>query len=108
MSSRSLILSAFRAGLQPGSVNILGAGAASPYRLRWLLQEFSAAGGGVLPASAKAGLPVSSALEPVPSNGLVLGRYRPLRPLGSGGAGPGWLCRDEPAGRDGGVQDLAR
>jgi hypothetical protein len=41
---------------------------------------------------------VSSAVEPVPASGLVLGRYRPLRPLGSGGSGSVWLCRDETAG----------
>jgi hypothetical protein len=41
---------------------------------------------------------VSSALEPVPSSGLVLGRYRPLRPLGSGGSGSVWLVRDETSG----------
>ena len=41
---------------------------------------------------------MSSAVEPVPSNGLVLGRYRPLRPLGSGGSGSVWLVRDESSG----------
>ena len=31
---------------------------------------------------------------------LVLGRYRPLRPLGSGGSGSVWLVRDEQAARN--------
>src|SRR3954468_22716931 len=32
--------------------------------------------------------------------GLVLDRYRPLRPLGSGGNGSVWLARDERTGLD--------
>ena len=31
---------------------------------------------------------------------LVLGRFRPLRPLGSGGSGSVWLVRDEKSARD--------
>ena len=32
--------------------------------------------------------------------GLILGRYRPLRPLGSGGSASVWLARDEQEGRE--------
>jgi hypothetical protein len=34
------------------------------------------------------------------ATGLVLDRYRPLRPLGSGGSGSVWLARDEKTGLD--------
>ena len=51
---------------------------------------------------------MSSAFEPVPSNGLVLGRYRPLRPLGSGGSGSVWLCHDEQAGMNVALKIIGR
>jgi len=41
---------------------------------------------------------VSEPALAVAPNELVLGRYRPLQPLGSGGSGSVWLARDEPTG----------
>ena len=43
---------------------------------------------------------MSSAAQALPRQELVLDRYRPLRPLGSGGSGSVWLARDERTGLD--------
>ena len=43
---------------------------------------------------------MSEAALAVAPNELVLGRYRPLQPLGSGGSGSVWLARDEPTGAE--------
>ena len=51
---------------------------------------------------------MSSAAPALPRQELVLDRYRPLRPLGSGASGSVWLARDEQTGLDVALKIVAR
>ena len=51
---------------------------------------------------------MSALAHALPRRELVLDRYRPLRPLGSGGSGSVWLARDEETGLDVALKIVAR
>src|SRR5690242_11751096 len=53
-------------------------------------------------------LGMGEAVPALTGSELVLNRYRPLRPLGSGGSGSVWLARDEKTGLDVALKIVAR
>jgi hypothetical protein len=55
---------------------------------------------GNAPPAAERVLAVTNAAPALAGASLILDRYRPLKPLGSGGSGSVWLARDEQTGLD--------
>lgn len=51
---------------------------------------------------------MGSLASELPRGRLVLDRFRPVRPLGSGGSGSVWLAVDEPTGREVALKIVAR